>query len=92
MPKKNKQNQNLSILSIAVVKGEVSFKCQCATVDLDCPGILHHGSAVGSLHGDRNLSCLWETGQEAVLQSQLRLQENGTTGWLLGQLCIQSAQ
>lgn len=64
-------------------RSEGSFRFRCVTVDSDCPGILNHGPAVRSLDGDWNLSCLWETSQEAVLQSQRRLQEKVTTGWLL---------
>lgn len=56
------------------------------TVDADCSGVLHHGAAVGCLDGDGDLSCLWETSQKAVLQSQRRLQGRITT-----QLSVSSA-
>lgn len=58
------------------------------TVDSNCPGILHHRPAIRSLDRDWNLSCLWETSQKAVLQSQRRLREKVTTGWLLGRSTV----
>lgn len=70
-------NQIWSVLVIMIKKSH------CVTVDSDCPGILHHGPAVRSLDGDRNLSRLWETSQKTVLQSQRRLQERAMTCWLL---------
>lgn len=42
----------------------------CFTIDLNGSGILHHGSAVGSLDSDRNFSSFREMSQEATLQSQ----------------------